>query len=479
MLYFLSIVFITILVLAALAVRRDREKSRSVAALGLSLAIFLVGMNVQARWVFFIASLLLSAVLISAVAARFSLKAIEVERRSPRRVTEGDTAEVELRVRNRGKVARGLFQVTDGGWVVRKGSGGAGSGPGGVRKALAGRLSLLAGALAGKDADVEAVPQGSAIPPDAEVRVFVPRLGPGEEASLGIPRQFVERGILREGRVELRSGGLLGLASSVRGLPLRQEVAVLPRYAELDGLPAPDGHISPHRSLREQRPSGSSMDFYGVREYRRGDPLRFVHWRTSARLGRLVVREFEKERGEPLGVLVVNPRGCEAGPRGVSLLDNAARIAASFIRCALREGRPVRLAFSRGERMVDLLVGDFDDAREELASMEGDGELSPREMLEKAVASLPAGSNLLVIAPWGGGFPGWLAEPAPSRVRSGVVLLDSSSFGRSGTAEPEEEEGEGRDPVDIGGMPSGQIFVFRKGDDLRACLPGYSMRIGA
>ena len=40
---------------------------------------------------------------------------------------------------------------------------------------------------------------------------------------------------------------------------------------------------------------GIGQDYYGVREYVRGDSLRHIHWRSSARHGQLIVKEYQQE----------------------------------------------------------------------------------------------------------------------------------------------------------------------------------------
>jgi len=55
------------------------------------------------------------------------------------------------------------------------------------------------------------------------------------------------------------------------------------------------------REVRHGRVSG---DFYGVRPWRSGDSRRSIHWRSSARRGTLVVRQFEQHRNRDLAVLV-------------------------------------------------------------------------------------------------------------------------------------------------------------------------------
>jgi uncharacterized protein (DUF58 family) len=50
---------------------------------------------------------------------------------------------------------------------------------------------------------------------------------------------------------------------------------------------------------------GSSTEFLGVREYQQGDPLRKVHWASTARLGTLITKQFERNVASTLSVLLV------------------------------------------------------------------------------------------------------------------------------------------------------------------------------
>ena len=83
--------------------------------------------------------------------------------------------------------------------------------------------------------------------------------------------------------------------------------------------------------------AGSGNEIFGVREYQRGDPLRRIHWRTSARRGELVVREFEPPGRRTLTVLL------DAAPKTAAEADQAARLAASEAWDCLREGGRVTL----------------------------------------------------------------------------------------------------------------------------------------
>ena len=112
------------------------------------------------------------------------------------------------------------------------------------------------------------------------------------------------------------------------------EVAlVLPRFASLAG----------RRQARELEASaaapraGSGNELLGIRDYRPGDSLRRVHWRSSARRGELVVREFEPPGLQTLAIYL------DPAPPSDDVADQLARIAASEAWDCIREGGRVVL----------------------------------------------------------------------------------------------------------------------------------------
>jgi uncharacterized protein (DUF58 family) len=82
--------------------------------------------------------------------------------------------------------------------------------------------------------------------------------------------------------------------------------------------------------------SGTGHDFYGIREWRAGDPSSAVHWRASARRNQLVVMERERP-GHPTLVVVTGPV-----PDDEAAEDLLARVAATAVQ-ALRDGRDLVL----------------------------------------------------------------------------------------------------------------------------------------
>ena len=137
----------------------------------------------------------------------------------------------------------------------------------------------------------------------------------------------------------------LGFYVSRRRWPDAEVAVVYPRFASL-------AHRRPVRELETAAAvprAGSGTEPFGIREYRPGDSLRRIHWRSSARRSELVVREFE-----PPGVQTVTI-AVDPDPPTREMADQIARIAASEAWDCLREGGRVRLGAIESRDLWELL----------------------------------------------------------------------------------------------------------------------------
>ena len=107
----------------------------------------------------------------------------------------------------------------------------------------------------------------------------------------------------------------------------------LPRFGSLAGRMQTREVESNAASPR----AGSGTEIFGIREYHSGDSLRRIHWRSSARHGELVVREYEPPGVQTLAIYV------DPSPRTPAVADQVARIAASEAWDCIREGGRVVL----------------------------------------------------------------------------------------------------------------------------------------
>ena len=152
----------------------------------------------------------------------------------------------------------------------------------------------------------------------------VPRAG--WRRSIDVPR--LRRGALGATSWEILSGDFLGLFRARQRRPDTEVALVLPRFASLR-----DRRRAHELEASVAAPrSGAGSELFGVREYRTGDSLRRIHWRSSARRGQLVVREYEPPGVQTL-LLLLDPV-----PATVELADQIARIAASEAWDCIREG---------------------------------------------------------------------------------------------------------------------------------------------
>ena len=88
------------------------------------------------------------------------------------------------------------------------------------------------------------------------------------------------------------------------------------------------------RSLRP----GPEGDFYGVREWRSGDGRRLIHWRRSARLGKLVVRQFAQPRSRDVAIVLDLWRPESPAAEHVENVELAVSFAATVLADLCRKG---------------------------------------------------------------------------------------------------------------------------------------------
>jgi uncharacterized protein (DUF58 family) len=235
--------------------------------------LFAVGTNVQAGWVLVVAALLLGILAAGLVLPLSALRGIEVSRRTPPRATAGDAVWVTLAVDNASRGLRGMFRVTDDfcgpGWA------------------------------------------------------YVAAVGAGTRREFVGARTGARRGVHTNGTCTIETGAPFGVLHVRRTVGVASPIVVHPRV-----FPVPDRMLAGRADWPAPSATG---DVSSVRDYRPGDPLRHVHWRSVAKRGRLVVREFDREHLVDTAVIARLPDDPDIG-------DAVASVACSFARAMLRGG---------------------------------------------------------------------------------------------------------------------------------------------
>lgn len=158
---------------------------------------------------------------------------------------------------------------------------------------------------------------------------LVPKEGLSEPTVLGPLR----RGPVMVSDWVMELGDPLGLFRTRTTFKGRELTLVVPRFASLQDRV----EVRELEAAVTAPRAGSGTEVFGVREYRAGDALRRIHWRSSARRGELIVREFEPPGVQSLGIF------CDPNPPSPEAADQVARLAASEAWDCLRAGGRVTL----------------------------------------------------------------------------------------------------------------------------------------
>ena len=101
------------------------------------------------------------------------------------------------------------------------------------------------------------------------------------------------RGVYQVGPTTVRANDPLGLAEMSAGTGPVDRIVVYPAVEELNGFPIIRGQDPAMQASRPEHARQGGEDFYTLREYQRGDDLRRVHWPSSAKTDKLMIRQLE------------------------------------------------------------------------------------------------------------------------------------------------------------------------------------------
>jgi uncharacterized protein (DUF58 family) len=272
---------------------------------------------------------------------------------------------------------------------------------------------------------------------------------------------LVQRGVFSLGPTVLASGDPFGLFTVKQTLPSDSSLLVYPMMVDVRTFPSPAGLLSGGESLR-RRTHQVTPNAAGVREYAPGDSMNRIHWASTARRDRLMVKEFELDPLAEVWIFVDGAHAVQAAlphspsdiARPASLQhppekmilppsteEYTASIAVSLARYFLRRKRavgmvchgqsspPQVLAPERGPRQLGKIL-------EATALLRAEGDLPISGLVMAQAQHLPRGSTVILITP---STEREVAVTIEHLLRFGhrpvVVLLDAASFdGPQGTA---------------------------------------------
>ena len=169
----------------------------------------------------------------------------------------------------------------------------------------------------------------------ADRRLYVDRLAAGAEVLVTWESTFAARGRTRLPGVRVTTRFPFGLFVKT-GRPLLEDHAIVfPAVRPIDPAGRRRLMAGGAQSLHRR---GRGHDLYNLREYRAGDDRRLIHWRSTARVGALMVREMEAETAAATRIVLVGD-----GARDASRLEAAMSEAASLAVHLLGTGAAIEL----------------------------------------------------------------------------------------------------------------------------------------
>jgi uncharacterized protein (DUF58 family) len=295
-----------------------------------------------------------------------------------------------------------------------------------------------------------------------------------------------QRGRFTLGPVTLTSGDPFGLFKMQRELPHTSSIVVYPAIVELPSFATPTGHLPGGEALR-RRTHYITTNVRGVRDYVPGDSFSRIHWPSTARKERLIVKEFELDPMADVWLFLDMDRTVQAELEWESVLERrepallwekrprlelvpsteeyGVTITASLAKYFIVRNRAVGMVSyaqqrevfpaDRGERQLSKIL-------ETLAVINAGGRIPLAQVMAVEGMHLVRGITVIVVTSSPNRDWAIVSRHLEQRgLRMIAVLIALDSFGRQWTMEEVMAE------LAAAGTPT---YLVRRGDDLAEVL---------
>jgi uncharacterized protein (DUF58 family) len=245
------------------------------------------------------------------------------------------------------------------------------------------------------------------------------------------------RGVFSVGPVRITTGDPFGLFRFSRSYGESRSLLVYPLPEELPAFRIPPAQL-PGEGTQRQRTHYVTPNAAAVRDYHPGDSYNRIHWRTTARLGRLMVKTFELDPTSDVLLLLDLHGAVQAGEGDEGTEEYAARIAASLANHFLQDNRMFGLlAYGREKTLLEPGRGpkQYERVLEALALARAEGTVSLGRVIQEEERRFGRHTTLIVVTP--SADEEWVASLqalVQRGARAAVVLLEGRSFGAGDSA---------------------------------------------
>ncbi|MDD5448867.1 MAG: DUF58 domain-containing protein [Actinomycetota bacterium] len=314
-------------------------------------SLFLIASSMKSGWLYLVSSVMFALVIADSIYARHSTRSLSLKRECPDEVYEGEDFEVALDARNKSRIPAFFLRIQDEQFLLQ-----TSQKPHGIWRKIHQMFFSAQEELAMEERRRRKWEQS----------VFVERVGGRAELKTSYSLRAPKRGVYSNARMCLQSNGILGTSASSLVKSIPSEIVVFPKPYPLSYFPCGQVESATYSESFESARRGYSQDYYGVREYVRGDSLKSIHWKSTAKRGKLIVKEYQQEI-IPLSYILLLLAAPLWGDEIENSLEDGLRATASILRYFSYAGRKTGLLFFENKKL-EMVEGELENLLSALAS---------------------------------------------------------------------------------------------------------------
>jgi len=309
----------------------------------------------------------------------------------------------------------------------------------------------------------------AAPPGEEEKSLFVLNISGRETKKISYAANCYKRGLWKLGPIKVVSQDALGFFKMRNNLNVFSELLIYPNLFRVFSFPPlAKGSVS-WMGVETAKISGDSHEFFGIREYQRGDAISRMHWPSTARHNKLIVKQFERNAVQEATIVLDLKKGHDIGTGRETTLEYAVKIAGSVTKYLLNEGAFIQMiGYAKESTMIPFGKGESHMYKilEYLAKVKAEGTFSLSQTLEEASFVAPYGSTLIVIMLDNDiESLSSLVQFRVKGIKLILVVLSASTFGPIEEAESLDKEAAKRFDEALASL---EAYAYRvsRGDDL-------------
>lgn len=307
-----------------------------------SIFLFLAATNIQGGWLFVIDSLLISLIIFSAIYPITQSKKLIISRVFKKSIHEDESIDVSIVLENSSNRYISFVGVEED-----------------ILKKKYNNLSTIKGISS---------------------KGFFSGIAPKEKKIFNYSIKPEVRGLYTFNYIKVISDGPFGLFRYTKKLPLSDEIFVYPNLEVLKNI-----DFSGVRNLGYKQSSKSKLDnnasiTSNIREYKRGDSQKLVHWKATAKIGKLMVRELESEQSFNMKILIDTQKGKSFGQGKGNNFEYVIKSATSLFKFFENKGFSVDLVFFNQDKLI--VINDNNSNKELMDSISELEAISNKSVIE-------------------------------------------------------------------------------------------------